>query len=119
MAGDDDVFRDAQFLNQPVQVRHGGVALADQDQAVGQAGLPLQPGERPLGVNVRGVLRQDGRHDLIDDRQLGLGHESTLVGPQPSLHLPDALGARRPHRPDPCRGGRCWEAVLVTGQLLA
>ena len=60
------------------------------------AGEPrLELGERPLGVDVRGVLRQDGRHDLVDDRQLGLGHERALVGAQPSLHLPDALVARR------------------------
>ena len=63
----------------------------------------LEPGERPLGVGVRGVLRQDGRHDLVDDRQQRFRHESALLGPQPALHRPDALLAGRPHKPDPCR----------------
>ncbi len=80
----------------------------------------LQPGERPLGVDVRGVLRQDGRHDLVDDRQPRLGHECALLGPQPLLHLRDGLLAGRRYEPLLLSGaGRCCDEVTATRQLLA
>ena len=83
-------------------------------------GEPLfEPGERPLCVDVRGVLRQDGRHDLVDDRQPRLGHEGALVGPQPSLHLPDALVAGRRHEPLLVRAAGAVTRLSATRQLLA
>jgi hypothetical protein len=58
----------------------------------------LELGERPFGVDVRGVLGQHGRDDLVDDRQHRLGDEGALVGAQAPLNRRDVLGERRCHQ---------------------
>jgi hypothetical protein len=45
---------------------------------------------RPFRVDVGGVLRQHGRHDLVDDREPRLGGERALPTPQAALHRSDA-----------------------------
>jgi hypothetical protein len=62
------------------------------------AGEPvLELRERPLRIDVRGVLRQDGGHHLVDDRQHRLGGERALFGAQAALHVPDSDLAGRRH----------------------
>jgi hypothetical protein len=50
-----------------------------------------EPGERPAGIHVGGVLGQNRAHDLVEDGHRLLGFELTLLCAQATLHFADDL----------------------------